>query len=743
MELGPASNGGTQRVTDSPDTEHRDPIGAARHFGRRRHRNLATYFPRPQRRTGDGDLLPRHTPLGPSIPSGDSLLASYEEALAVIREVYPLRASRLQDLMSRVKAGEQRYLDVYREEEERRQNYNEEVRRHDHATDERLKVLRAELAELRRKHDQEIDTLRAERETARREVAETWIRAGLASGGVLAFSDDDPEPHVKDSSSSTEASVGGRLRVAGIALPSSFSVPRPLKDFFAKIFRPRPKAGTQVSVGELQIIQDGQDSATSEFWPPSRLMCSGTLLPERPEISEHEAPSWDSTFREAMAMSKPLSAIAADLGLPTTFTASGTLATSEPPSRWCQIAELLGLVACGGIFGLSTGLVTGLLDWDAVATGRAYALAVAGVTTFLGVFIFWLIGRVVYLLAQIASEDLHQSALASYCGEAGASVRVSGSLLRRAVWGLVVLLLGAAALVVVEATVERYGIIQQFVTRNFGGSLIGGMAHSGVPQFAILALVLTVSLPYVLYHICAGWRQMRDCAVIGFLRGFQTKDAWERAHELFNTRAAVADAAAAQARDELQAWSDQCKHLRNRAVEMRWQQVKEHMQSQVRTPLSAPSTPSESTGVRDPEVGDIQEGGSTASADIELAGNVAIRPTSSQTNALIDAAIAYQRASEAHFKVRSACARKQEDLAPLERRIEELEKSRLTEQTELSPQALARCEDAYGEMLAATAAFDREYERVARMTERRLRPGLLRRIRAALTWTEKAATRSQ
>lgn len=186
-------------------------------------------------------------------------------------------------------------------------------------------------------------------------------------------------------------------------------------------------------------------------------------------------------------------------------------------------------------------------------------------------------------------------------------------------------------------------------------------------------VVITVSLPFVLYHIVEAWRVARGVAF---------------RHHVDGVRASrVAEAAQAQrdAEERLRAIADASGKDHTHVVEV------------------APE-PQEAVGplpAADERV------------EIRVAAQLSLRAF-----------------LEAWQRTREACARKREVLSRYDREIERLSALRRDEQPMLSPESIQRIDASYAAVVRAVQEFDETVQRDSRYLEKKLPPRLIERIRS-------------
>ena len=246
---------------------------------------------------------------------------------------------------------------------------------------------------------------------------------------------------------------------------------------------------------------------------------------------------------ECVSQAPPLDAIAVQQGLPSLSPMSEAMDSKQQFISW------LALLACGSIFGASIGLLTRIVRLtDFNINSQAADWKFAGLCV-LGVFMFWVLGRVAFAAAALASEERHLHLVASHRDD---PLKV-GDWLRRASWvslGLLVVISGV--LVAIEAVVERNGIVSAFTDGMQNATIASGqhdLGSNSVNPVALVFMVLTVSLPFVLMHIAHGWSDARQKVIRQYLIGRQQQQAWEIARKCHAERTEMVNARYAQERE--------------------------------------------------------------------------------------------------------------------------------------------------------------------------------------------------
>lgn len=656
--LNGSANGYHRRAGDNGAGFHYSGSDAARLFGRRAATQYASASPYARPRDASGRPQERKLIYDYPLPHFSSVKQSYDAALDLVRRHDPLRAALLQDMLSRIEAAEQRYHQLRREEEEKFQNYNEESRRADQWIDQKIAEIKIDRDDVADKYDRQLADLLDERARAR-EVASIARTAAGYSVNFAGFEDHDPA-----SSATLPVPGNGPIRSDERAIRPK--EPRP--GLFQRLL-PKPAAEPATSP---VIVQP----ATSRH---------GDLMPTHVPFP----------LPEGYSRARSVAAIAVDSGLPVESPAAAMITrVTWLMSLWC-------LLACGFIFGISLGLLIGAIDPQMFSIRASKVLLPGLGFGILGVSMFWAIGRVISMYAALASEERHSAMLAMH--RAGPD-RVGRWLRWSAGTSLTVLLVATLVLVSIEATVERHGILAAFIDSANNAAIAAGNGHiaqHGPGGFAILCLVLTVSLPFVLFHAAEGWVSARHRCIRAYLEARRSSEAFEIANRLYDER--LADVREAEQKADAA------------RVEAAERESRTDLEELVDDAVARRLAPAIETGEENPD----------APAPVE-ADSVTRRPLKVRD---VDVALAVERSREANARVQELRKRKQDDLAFYDRRIEALEQQRRAERKEIDPTGYRRAEDAYNDYAGAVISFDGVYRREMERVERLIRPGIVVRLR--------------
>lgn len=323
-------------------------------------------------------------------------------------------------------------------------------------------------------------------------------------------------------------------------------------------------------------------------------------------------------------------------------------------------------------------------------------IAAFAVVALLGVSMFWVLGRVVFTLAALASEERHSHLMANHRDDAA---KVGDWLRRAACWSFTALGAAAVMLIAIEAQVERNGIVRVFVedVRNASMATGHGMGlASGRGSAAIFCLVLMVSLPFVFFHASEGWVLAREKTITQYLTGRRNVEGWNLALECHKDRTA--------------------------------RTVKIFDASRENTAQGVPIVAS--PVIEMARAHSLEGEDEAADAVVEAAVPAKLPEPPVR---MVDVALAMERARDAYARVREAQARRRDALAWHEMRMAAYEQERQLERTEPENSGKLRQEDAYVDYIGAVLEFDKVYQREMKYVERLMGGGMLMRLWMGLT----------
>ncbi|MCS6775047.1 MAG: hypothetical protein NZ557_00745 [Chthonomonadaceae bacterium] len=746
-------------------------------------RHVPTMPPIARKRDAQGHPVPRTVWMEPTLPGSGQLATDYREALELIQKLRPLRAHSLRDAISRVDEAGERYMELQRAVEEQMPGVREELRQQIEELEQKIQQVYAEMQQKAQEHDQKIAPALEERARKRVICREACVRAQQIPPAHLDADDEASEepdtppalpPGPSAAPVSQERSSTGFLQsvVQGFRnlvpvrpapnnteAPSSTQSPEPP----APMPAPVPASGALVPAPPTGASAVGVATATP--WPQA--LSSRPRVPQFTPRPEEEIPF---PIEEAKNQAPSYEAIASELGIPADSAAYRALHPGDP--RFLKFMHALALVACGGIFGVSLGLITRLVDMQILMFNPGKVLWQLIIILVLGIALFWLIGRTVHSATAILAEHVCNRAIQEHTSDQEAMERWMRSMAR---WSMVFLLLVVAILILIEAHVEKEGIVQTVNQTLLNKQIAQGVKKAAVQGLSELAgwmLALIASVPFVLFHIYDAWITVHKEAYAIHLRSERARRVYEIARGLYEQRVQAAREAAEKAAQ------------REEEIWVQWQQKQQQEEvAAVSTPgepepssQDAPESASQATTATPPADGAepaVRENGtvvvtapeaSTSHGEAPVpeavyatveapepsrsAGNGAHDPADPQGTAaatesapepydielLVQLARADQEAREARQRVRELRGKKNDDMKWYRSQIQQLEqqlavyRDRLQKAWEPDPETRNKLEDAYHNWLASIYHFDRLYQQEMARIEPLLHGGWIFRI---------------
>lgn|GEM_PF-3872249 len=164
----------------------------------------------------------------------------------------------------------------------------------------------------------------------------------------------------------------------------------------------------------------------------------------------------------------------------------------ESSNPFQQAMKILAHVGLGTIFGISLGLLTGLADLTDEGLRRTWGVMLAVCT--LGVFIFYLMGKLAFRVTAYATEEFH-----AVSNPTAYEMRWMHLRPWFASFLAVAVIVGMIGL---EACVEREGIVEAIIQRQMENGEEGVL--NAAKELAYWALALVVSAPFLIYHAYEG-----------------------------------------------------------------------------------------------------------------------------------------------------------------------------------------------------------------------------------------------
>jgi hypothetical protein len=633
-----------------------------------------------------------------------------------------MRAAMLTDLVARVEAAIDKYQTLAIEEEEARQKFNQEAEQHTAKLEEQLTVLREERDSVQADQDEGVAERREALAAARMKLAEQLainnMPMQLRNWGL----GDDPDVFAKSPAIGQEETVLAQKQETTDLLPSTGAPSAGSQTWFDRLTqhlssgvrdRLRPPDGTPTGLDPqtpaLLTTTDGQPVMGNSL--PSR--------PSRQPIRE------EFPLHEAQQQCRPESVVALERGLPTSTPSEYVLQHKHVPTT---VALWLVNVACGGIFGISVGIMLNMLSTTTMALGGPSMLRVAAVCIVFGSAVYWALGKTVQGLTALAVEEHYNSWIATHAdnrAEAAQWFKRVGVMTAWVTVGSIILL------VIIEANVERSGIVNLFLQQTENQAMLSGKSIIQPPStWSIIALTLIASVPFILLHATEAWIQTRSRLLAGHASAGRDQDAWNVAKKLHADRLQekrdIHDAEYQYALEQFEKnrKSMEAEHAEDLAERNEEREHRRQLRIQQSQPQPvAPDVP-EATPEVDPQSDDdiIDATGFTVTTETEPG------PRAAAAEATFDAwmrqtglGLANESAREAYARLRDAYARRRDALQDVDQRISELKESRRQERTEPTTDERRRIEDAYSDIIGAVENFDvvfaresREYERWAR-----------------------------
>jgi hypothetical protein len=619
--------------------------------------------------------LPTSPSTTPSLPDALRQEKFYSAALGRMEQAIPLQVATLRDQLDRVKATLERFQLARTEELTWLQLTNEDARHAEEVISEKIEALQQKRETLEAEQEARIEARMVQRALARQTAVASVAAAGLDE------SDLKTEFQEQDESMVLPALLES-VTVTDETLPAVVSDPIPAS-------RPHFLKGLWRGM-RGQVAADSGDISPA---PPASV--GGTVqdenLPHRlvPEVQQEEA----------MLLATPREALCLKHGLPAASPTLNGLKDSQQRLEWAA------LVVCGTIFGISVGILIEVLDPSRLFTRPEETWRPALMVGVIGIAVFWVLGRVAHGLMSLASECWHACIATQSRVDTDAAAR---SLRRASIGSLFIgatLLIG---LIIIEATVERYGILGALASREVNNQIQSGAATGTVKISPVvqMAMALIVSMPFLLLHGLHGWVEGKAGILNGFLASRSAETLWETKKLLHGQRTG----------DLAEINTDLLKYRRDELA-----RIAQNDSTPQPVGQSVPLLTNDAVVSMSPPL---------QHSLIPDAGNLRLSAEQGWPLGSVAAAmLAMSQAREAHFQVRRAQAQKRESLAPLDREIQRWEAQLQMEKCELSNEAKQRIDSAHAAYAVAVRDFDALYKQECLRYESLTRPGLFWRIR--------------
>lgn len=687
----------------------------------------------------DAVELARRRALSDEYPltDGDTLRRSYEPALRMMRLRLPLRAAVIDDLMGRVQTGLNRFRELRREVEREDQEYNEESRRADAWIDLYIEEMRKRRDLETAPRDEEIARLGEELTGYRKQVAEARVRVGLPVP-LWDLATDDPDSAKLEAVAETrKLETGASVEIANVPVD-----PAVAQSMFSRMglgrFLPKNLAAPASRVIAPSETSAALGAGLSVTPHPSVLAPPVALEDDAPPARKFEAPA---SFRvefplaEAQEQEQPIEAVAVRQGLLYDSPAAQGLEHAKP--RGLQAARLIALLACGSIFGLSLGVLIGVIDVRMLSI-RPLAVAIpAVIVIILGVSIFWTLGRIVTGVFGLWSEEHYLGRLNLYAEDPGKV----GEWLQKSAWcTLLVAIVIAVLLIGIECQVERYGVLGVLLNKSQNASIVaghgGGAEGQGPSDLVIICLVMMVSVPFVIHHAVEAWLEVRKRTINQRMMDIKISDMNRSARDIQRARTDKLDAAYTTwlaSRTEERETTAQYASAAERSVDV-VSPIGERVLDQPLPQNASTVSAVETEDAVAPEVGPTL----TVGASMHAGKNtlyIAPSPhvlTPEEVEARVMLSVASQQARDVWSRRRVAMAKRNEAIAWIDDRIAAHETMRRAERADMEGANRSRLEDAYADYAGSVRAFDEAYKREMIALEKLIKGGWLFRLWA---WT--------
>jgi hypothetical protein len=727
---------------------------------------------------------PEVSSVRPALPKPESLPAVYEGPFARIEKYFPLKAAYLRDLQQRALNSIENYRRVYREEEERLQNHNEEARRASICIDRQINEYWNECSSVLTELQSKIDKARVDWEEQRQLVAEYKIRCGFMLDADLKNSDplDEDDPSLEEPSPNPSA---------GIASEADEAQNKGMFDRIKSFVRREDQKQTDASASQPttagQSLVPAPPAAEEMVVSHADDAYLQTLISRLKEVTDPATLSIGITvpypIEQADEQVAPPEVVAVKLGLPYPELFENNQGGGGQEGAFSlvrAVAAAIGrgvaylgkqipLLVFGTIFGLSLGLVIGIIEAANFGRIGRYSVQLAGLSV-IGCGILSVVAKTLTHITHLLCEYVYSTALASSID----AVQRYERFVRKLAWTLLfVLLFSSAVFIAIEANVERHGIVQSFASKMENSLLQrGGQAPAAENNnFAFWSIALVASVPFVFFYISAAWRETRAGVIRAYVLARRGEMVAERAEKLYEAKVELA----------ARYWEFDRKHL----LGITQDRINGILQEIKAAALPKPVSPPESTSPAEPAAEDPQSSAaeeqpsgagttqaepatqtayeSRAEADPEAEAQSASEAVPSEIQPIADPShgsvalysptqlaaetqqmpsdptelrVKYWKAKTAKDDIRARwdelrAKRKQieDDYAS---RIHRVEQNRTHELTELPAQSYERCRAAYRTAEAACQLFRDEYLAIAQVVEKRRRGGLFSRVREFL-----------
>ena len=407
-----------------------------------------------------------------AIPRIGDLTSAYGQTMNIVSRINPMRGDLLRDLATRVDTAIVAYDAVVEEEKAGREAIRNEV-------EEELRNTKSSRKELLTQLDADCKRAREQLAAARVAYSEERARNGLFEA-ISPFVESAP---------SASAVAGDTPQPQAPA--SALTQPAPA----AQQGNPERPAVSRLSLQRLFRRRNRESVATENTLPDHSLAPAGAPPADQDQGSNNNADATPNHEEDDLNV-RSADVHAFEAGLPNASVAADIV------HSWPLMANL-SLIACGAIFGTSLGLLLGVVDTDSVAMGVVQALRAWAVCSLFGVAVFYTLGINAEALSALIAEQYHSALIASYRED---RTGVGEWMLTAAKWTAGIGALVFCMLIIIEALVERFGIVQ-LVKNQLEDVIVANHTHVKGEMSSLSAFVvaLVASVPFMCYHAIKGW----------------------------------------------------------------------------------------------------------------------------------------------------------------------------------------------------------------------------------------------
>lgn len=501
-------------------------------------------------------------PFRPLALTDERIEQIYPPFLERVEQRFPFLAAetvRMKDLLSRYAFTVEREQKVRQEAEQRLQQRRKEAASRKKQIEEELQQLNEQIDEVSEQYAQRIKESQEELLAAHQEVSRLSAKCGLLRvevrervDGVLNDEGPADPPGAQPQPSSTpQAPSNGPSFLAKVGA------------FFRRPNTPPQQLGQQMGEAAAQTLaaSNGHSPSRTEVQMPPSSPAEPHAEPPPPW---HFEPDYEEVKQEARKQAPSVEALAAEQGY---FSRSPAARVGGPP-RWGPIPPeekgwfvwvkrggiatanacasiarwlltLLATLFCGTIFGVSVGILLGIISKDFITVAPQKQIVYFALLAVFGSALFWVLGHTTQALAALVAEvntnantTLHRDNIQSIGKWLSTAGRVFVLLL------IVVLVF----FIFIEASVEKNGIIRFFMDNMANAQIASGqhLNTSSISNFEAWILALIACVPFLVWHFTEGLIQGREGAMQQSLLDLRDKKVQERADDIYANRKALA-----------------------------------------------------------------------------------------------------------------------------------------------------------------------------------------------------------